>query len=386
MRHHSKLPVRRLAWLFALVAMLAAMAVPAAAQAGGSLLDPPGVMTRNLYLGADLNPALAALSCTPQPYCLLAANQGIWNHVVATDFPARAKKLAKEIDDNDPYLVGLQEVALWRSGPVDGVKDATTVRYDFLASLLSELAARGNHYKAAVTQEEADIESPSGTAPTFADATDRRLTMRDVILVRTDLPKSIVSFTNGQSANYAPNHVINVPTGSTYGDIVFKRGWTSIDVKILGHSALRFVNTHLESAASGYRQLQAAELVGANGTGPLLTSIPTILVGDFNSDPAIPFLGDPASSADDGAAFGIIAGAGFAETGNTANTFGHAGDLLDPPGTVFSERIDHVMTRPSTLGIWKTKVVGNDPANRAPSAAGLLWPSDHGGLVSTLGH
>ena len=393
MRHHSKLPVRRLAWLFALVAMLAAMAVPAAAQAGGSLLDPPGVMTRNLYLGADLNPALAALSCTPQPYCLLAANQGIWNKVVATDFPARAKKLAKEIDDNDPYMVGLQEVALWRSGPVDGVKDATTVQYDFLASLLNELAARGNHYKAAVVQQEADIESPSASPPTFADATDRRLTMRDVILVRTDLPKSIVSFDNAQSANYANVISVTVPqsspcpgSSSCYGDIVFKRGWTSIDVKLLGHPLLRFVNTHLESAASGYRQAQAAELVGAYGTGPLRTSIPAILVGDFNSDPAIPFLGDPASSADDGAAFGIIAGAGFVETGNTANTFGHDGDLLDFPSNPFTERIDHVMTRPSTLGIWKTKVVGNDPANRAQSAAGLLWPSDHGGLVSTLGH
>ena len=93
-------------------------------------------MTRNLYLGADLNPAIGAISSCPYPtpqQCqglILATNQSIWNHVVATNFPARAKKLAKEIDDNDPYIVGLQEVALWRSGPVDGMqgRDARRLR------------------------------------------------------------------------------------------------------------------------------------------------------------------------------------------------------------------------------------------------------------------
>ncbi len=367
--------------------------VPATAQAGGGITDPPRVMTRNLYLGADLSPALAALGCTPAPFCTLIANQTIWNQVVATDFPARAKKLAKEIDDDDPYIVGLQEVALWRSGGFNGVKDATTVEYDFLTTLLAELSARGNKYKAAVVQQEADLESPSGTAPFFgfppfsADATDRRLTMRDVILVRTDLPKFLVSFTNPQSGNYCvsscaptPDRTIKIVTGSSYGDIVFTRGWTSIDVKILGKPAARFVNTHLESFASGIRQLQAAELVGAFGSGPLLTSLPAILVGDLNSDPAIGPV-PPTSGVSDGAAYGIIAGAGFVDTGNTANTFGHAANLLNPTA-IFTERIDHILTRPGTFGLLTTKVVGTDPANRAPSGAGLLWPSDHGGVIA----
>ena len=179
----------RRALLATAVCAAAVALVPAAAQAGGTVNDPPKVMTRNLYLGADLNPGIAALTCTPQPFCLLAANQGIWNAVVATDFPARAKKLAKEIDDDDPYIVGLQEVALWRSGPIDNAKNATTVEYDFLTSLLNELKARGNKYTASVVQQEADIESPSASPPYFADGRDRRLTMRDVILTRTDLPK-----------------------------------------------------------------------------------------------------------------------------------------------------------------------------------------------------
>ncbi len=357
-------------------------ALPAVAQAASQGIVPK-VMTRNLYLGADLTPALAALGCAPAPYCTLDADQLIWNAVVATDFPARAKLLAKEIDDDDPYVVGLQEVALWRSGPFNGVKDATTVEYDFLASLMSELAARGTHYAVAVQQQEADIENPSGSVSLgYADVRDRRLTMRDVILVRTDLPSYLLSFTNPQSGNYDASRVINIPTGSTYGPIEFKRGWTSIDAKILGHSAARIVNTHLESASSGYRQLQAAELVGAYGSGPLLTTLPSIIVGDLNSDSAITYGGNPASGVSDGAALAIIQSAGFVDSGNTVNTFGHAGNLLDFPSNVFTERIDHVLTRPGVVKLLTNKVVGTDPANRTP---GGLWPSDHGGLVVGIG-
>ena len=337
--------------------------VPAAAQAH----DSAKVMTRNLYLGADLNPALAALGCSPAPYCTLDANQGIWNAVVATNFPARAKTLAKEIHQNEPDVIGLQEVALWRSGPVNGVKDATTVEYDFLKTLLKAI---GDDYEVAVVQEEADIESPAGSAPYYQDATDRRLTMRDVILVRED-----VGYTNPQSANYA--NVIDQPTGSTYGNIVFKRGWTSIDVRLNGSPTTRFVNTHLESASSGYRQAQAAELVGAFGTGPLLTTPRAIIAGDLNSDGSIPYGGNPASGVSDGAALGIIQSAGFADSGNTANTFGHDADLLDFPSNTFTERIDHVLTRGGPVAV-SNKVVGLDPKNRTKSG---LWPSDHAGLV-----
>ena len=390
---------RRRALIVAALCVSATALLPAAAPAAGTVNDPPKVMTRNLYLGADLNPAIAALGCAPQPFCLFQANADIWSAVVATNFPARAKLLAREIDDDDPYIVGLQEVALWRSGPFNQVKDAnTTVEYDFLQSLLSELAARGNKYTAAVVQQEADVESPAGTfAAGFQDLIDRRLTMRDVILVRTDLPKGRVSFSNPQSGNYGPTRTAEIGLGSSgYGDpctyatpgpncIVFKRGWTSIDIKITNKPAARFVNTHLESASTGIRQLQAAELVGAFGSGPLLNpSFPAILVGDLNSDPGIPYGGDPTSGQSDGAAYGIISpGAGFAGSGNTEKTFGHDADLLDFPSNVFDERIDHVLTRGIPGLSLSNNVIGdgNAPVYRTP---GDLWPSDHGGLVVGL--
>src|SRR5688572_27231384 len=101
------------------------------------------VMTRNVYLGADLAPAIGA----PDLASFVAGNGAVLRQVTATSFPVRAKGLAAEILDAKPDLVGLQEVALWRTGPVSltpllgGPKTASTVRYDFLELLLAELNA-----------------------------------------------------------------------------------------------------------------------------------------------------------------------------------------------------------------------------------------------------
>jgi endonuclease/exonuclease/phosphatase family metal-dependent hydrolase len=384
-----------------LVAALCASAVavlPAAAQAGGTVNDPPKIMTRNLYLGADLNPALGAIigclhnvpgACASIP----AANQVVWNQVVATNFPERAKLLAREIDDDDPYVVNLQEVALWRSDQTGvpnttvnppGIANATNVDYDFLQSLLDELKARGNKYTAAVTKEEADIEGP-GT-----DGRDHRLTMRDVILTRTDLPPGRVSFSNPQRGSYS--NILSVPNPLTGGatSIDFKRGWVSIDASVTRKPVLRIVDTHLESASSGIRQQQAGELIGASGplTDP---SFPAIVAGDLNSDSAIlPCVsGNPAypgclsTGQSDGAALGIITNfGGFTDSANTENTFGHNADLNDFPSNTFSERIDHVLTRNVPFSLTNSVVGdGNAPVYRTP---GGLWPSDHGGLIAGL--
>ena len=68
------------------------------------------VMTRNVFLGADLTPGLEAGSIGE----FVDANGGILREVTETDFPRRSKALANEIRDKAPDVVGLQEVAWWR--------------------------------------------------------------------------------------------------------------------------------------------------------------------------------------------------------------------------------------------------------------------------------
>src|SRR5262249_9853665 len=158
-----------------------------------------------------------------------------------------------------PYLISLQECALWRTGPIGDPAPATTVQYDFLSELLDALKARGLHYAAVSQQQESDVEAPAG-APYFEDV---RLTMRDVILARTDVPKLLFSTTNPQSGNYTARISEPNPLGGT---LDFLRGWASVDVRILGLPAIRFVDTHLESSDDAVRQAQAQELV----TNPVL--------------------------------------------------------------------------------------------------------------------
>ncbi len=150
-RHRSAAPlVGLLLAVLVALALFAVFATPAAAHGRGHAYGhahPQGksltVMTRNLYLGADLTRAFAALQAPPdrQLEVLIGATTTIRAIVDQTDFPLRAQRLAAEIDKRKPDLIGLQEVALWRHGPLGA--EATTVDYDFLRLLLAALHARG---------------------------------------------------------------------------------------------------------------------------------------------------------------------------------------------------------------------------------------------------
>jgi hypothetical protein len=143
-RHLGTLALRPIRHTLAAAAAL----VLALAYAPGALADDAGgrpgktnvtVMTRNLYLGADLGPAITAPNL-PQ---FLAATSAIWTHVQQVSFPERARVLADEIAHAKPDLVGLQEAAMWRTGPIGDPAPATTVVYDYLALLLAELRGAG---------------------------------------------------------------------------------------------------------------------------------------------------------------------------------------------------------------------------------------------------
>ena len=44
------------------------------------------------------------------------ATFGVWSSVQATNFPARAKVIAAGIAAQNPDVIGLQEVSIWRTG------------------------------------------------------------------------------------------------------------------------------------------------------------------------------------------------------------------------------------------------------------------------------
>lgn len=321
---------------------------------------PVKVMTRNLYLGADLAPVYAA---TPISNLLATAAQQ-YQMVQANDFAARAKVLAREIADADPILIGLQEASLWRQGEpgvVDGpATPATTVVYDYLQILLDELAAQGNPYTVLVAQFTADGEVP--TALGF----DVRLTQRNAILVKAGLPADELVVSAVSAGLYAT--YLTAPTVG--GPVADRRGWTAVDVTV-NRRSFRFVNTHLDSTIPLIRQAQTAELLA----GPLATSQPVVLVGDLNSAP-----GEAPPSA-----YATLLAAGLVDAWTQANpsaaglTCCHDEDLLNPV-PAFDTRIDYVLISPD-VEVARAKIVGIDPDNRTPSG---LWPSDHAGVVVTL--
>ena len=269
--------LRSMVWTAAVVSLLAAcgeldtepdqqsVAHDDHAPPGGHKGQVARVMTRNLYLGADLAPAIGA----PTLPAFVAGTGAVLRQVTATNFPTRVKGLAAEIRYAQPDLVGLQEVALWRTGPasigplVGGPKTATTVRLDFLDLLLDELNCDEERYRPVVIEEEFDFEAPAdenaipgdGPAPIFDAELNARLTMRDVILERVG---GGVQVSEPQGGHF--QQLLALPIlGSS---VVVTRGWTKVDARVRGSLPFRFVNTHLEAFDPGaIRALQAGELV-----------------------------------------------------------------------------------------------------------------------------
>lgn len=103
------------------------------------------VMTRKLYVGTDVDAVIAAIS-TPDPGDDLPALLAAIETLRRTDFPSRAIAFAQEIGRTRPHVIGLQEISqIDLTIPPLGVD----VHYDFLPTLLGELAARGLDYAVA---------------------------------------------------------------------------------------------------------------------------------------------------------------------------------------------------------------------------------------------
>ncbi len=387
---HPHASIRRIAFLLALAMLLVpASAVAKSGEQQGKAKE-VNVMTRNLYLGADLTPAITA----PSREAFIDANGKILRDVTANDFPVRAKGLAQEILKKKPDLVGLQEVALWRTGPPSlepllnsgASPTATTVRYDYLTELLARLnkgkgGAGKPQYRVAISQDEFDFEAPANENGVAGDGpngaipnaeVNGRLTMRDVILVRRGAG---VTFKHPQAGHFANLLVVKVSGVS----VTVTRGWTAIDAKVRGSHSFRFVNTHLEafddaSQVPSIRSLQASELVAPGG--PATSNLPVILLGDLNSD-------DDTVEPGDQQAYRTLLAAGLRERStnkplscclnSSLLAVGAGGSVAD-----FNHQVDHVMTRdPKDVKLKISAVTGRQPVNG-------FWDSDHAGLYSGL--
>ena len=385
--------LRRLCPVLLVAAAVVLLTVPAGAVARTQPKPKPtvSVMSRNVYLGADLTPGTQA----PSLQALVTAAGTILKQVDDNKFAVRAVNLANELNNKHPDLVGLQEVALWRTEPCTEspiVPHATTVRYDFLKLLLAQLNKGKNRYRVVIAQPEFDFEiwvNADGNEATAADPNcpygsefNGRLTMRDVILARNGR----VQTSNAKGSAFKT--LLQVKPGGI--GINVTRGWTRVDAKVPGLARFRFVNTHLEAfdnqptnhtnadtdVSNGQvREAQAKELFAAGG--PATGSLRSILVGDLNSDVKTEV------KPGDSLAYRALLGAGFAERStSTPNGCCLKADVLTTSGggrrSDFNHRVDHVMTgTPRKVKLVNSSVTGLLPAHG-------FWGSDHAGLFSRL--
>ena len=312
------------------------------------------VMTRNLYLGANLDKIVQAKSA---PEAFKAVEEG-WADVQANNFPVRARAIAREVATAKPDFVGFQEVSLYRTQtPADFmVTRATAVALDYVRELNKALAARKLRYRFVGISSATDAELPAGDPP----ALDIRLNIRDALLVRVDKKIKVIRVRTGLYATTTPLFG---------GFVIAKRGWVMADVTISGRT-FRIIDTHLESFNDASQVAQGQELAA----GPARTSLPTILLGDLNS--RADGTGTPT--------YANLLATGFRDAWPQAHpndiglTCCHGDDLRELGGPFYS-RIDYVLSK-NGFRATAAGILGEDSRDRVSG----LWASDHAGVWARL--
>ena len=178
---------------------------------------------------------------------------------------------------------------------------------------------------------DADHNDATGTGPLAGLGADfdARLTMRDVILVRTGSKVKLGKTRTGHfKTRYEPSvGGIMIPVD---------RGLDARSRRASAKRTFRFVNTHLEAFGDPkIREAQAKELT----KGPLKTSEQVLLVGDLNSGDAKDH--EPEKPGDE-LAFKALTKFGFKNNGARQSCC--YPNLFDPDG-VFGHTVDHILTQ-----------------------------------------
>ena len=142
-----------------------------------------------------------------------------------------------------------------------------------------------------------------------------------------------MSTANVQTAAF----VNTLPIETPHGTFALARGWMAVDAGVRG-TQIRLINTHLEverpPAAAAAQLAQAGEPLA----GPADTSLPVVMLGDFNSRPDAP-------------TYAALRAVGFDDAWTRANPGDHTGftcchrESLDDPGDMLRARIDLILTR-----------------------------------------
>jgi endonuclease/exonuclease/phosphatase family metal-dependent hydrolase len=309
------------------------------------------VMSRNLYLGADIITLVSAPTLAAEK----ANVQTLFNTVRATSFSRRARALAGEVAAQRPDVIGLQEVARYYRSP-GATGPATRKLSDWLTILRQRLKARGLHYRVVSQQTELDVTVPS------AAGYNLRLKLGNAVLLR-DGKHASVSLVKGLHGTFARAGQLRVALrdGQT---ITLRRGYAGADLKVAGHR-FRFLDPHAEAYSPASAKAQLRELLRTVGKSRTRT---TIIAGDLNSDPA-----DPEPNA-----YRAVIAAGYKDTAHRTRTCCQAENLRNRTSTL-KTWIDHIVVRPRAR-VLRRAVVGN----RAADKVGGLWPSDHAGVVVKL--
>lgn len=409
-----------------------ATALPAASAARDGSTDVT-VMTRNLYLGADVDVALDMLPELP------SAAQFMWDQSAETDFTARVDSLAAEVATVEPDVIGLQEATTWQCRP--GPFGDNTVVFDFTDQYLDALASTGREY--VIAAENASfaipplpgmpVTSPETFQPLFGqDTATCGFATGDALLVRGDL-----AVQQSGTTDYEDREPL-VP-GTWYLD----RGYAWADVAI-GEQPVRFVTTHLESRWMAGEKTAASKQATQLSQDLAPTKLPLVVMGDFNTDPRDPRPVDapnpggqpeaseacPAQTGTDSTCntYWTMVKAGYADAGPDPDdplnySWGSAANLAGPdPERVqaalemgnpagFTDRLDYVFVRngvrtqtaelvgntwPDGNDIWRCDGQAQVANSRnmslllfqegkgRPVARGHCFPTDHAGLVVGL--
>ena len=361
------------------------------------------VMTRNLYLGADVG---VAMDLIPD---LSAAAQFMWDQVKKTDFNKRAPKLAAEVIAQKPDVVGLQEATIWFCKK--NIFSKRTEVFNFTEQFLAATKAQGTEYVLAQKDGKTALNTgysiaavpfvtmvndPETFQPLFGqDKAACGFEIADALAIRADLAGNVLKVGNTE---YEQTYTIVTTIMTIY------RGYTWADIQI-GNTPVRFVTTHLESLWDEKKvpnaAIQAQQLIRDLAD----TKNPIVVMGDFNSDPRDPRMPEnpnpgeqpvasdacPAGTSKCNA-YLLMSEAGFVDAGPDPMlpenySWGMNALLTGPDATRlkfakllgnsagYTDRLDYVFSRNGAKAV-SSQLIGNKAPNNLNT--------DHAGIVATL--